>query len=187
MANLVTSVEIAGAEGFPSYLSPTQLEGLLSNTPGSNGHCPEDLSFIVLTQDPGYDGSPLVGSLLAEEKEVEGFAFDYYDGVSVHPDHSDNGVVKGLLDTARIVGGDKPSLLRTSDPELDEVYGTMSDVSIKVGDFYIHGFGFFDKYGLPLFDGAEGKFDLAVKYVADLPQTLVEEPQTPTKAPELPQ
>jgi hypothetical protein len=193
MANLVTNVKIASDEDFSEQVDLGGLETFMNDSFGTRGMqlvpgylspgsptYPSDMSFLVLTQTGNQKDSPFAGVLLAESKTVDGFSFDYYDKVAVAPEYRNNGAMKEMVGTARALSGEDfkipPGVLRTSDPELNETYGKMSDTSVKIGDFYIHGFGFLDDEKNSLFNGAEKKFELAAEYVAALPQTLVEKP-----------
>jgi len=192
MKKLVQKVEIANYGKFPELLDLGELEGFLNNSFGTRGmelvdgyfnkdspNYPSDVSFLVLTRDEVQDGKPLAGILIAETKQVGGFNFDYYNKIAVHPYYRNNGVMKDLLQIARTIGDQDcqipPSILRTSDPETSETYKTLSDKVVQIGDYHIHGFGFF-RNGNALFDGAQEKFEFAANYVAALPKTIVNKP-----------
>jgi len=189
LTSLTYDVKVTIDGKFPDTISSDGIEGFLNNAfatrglsiiPGHlNSDSPNyqpDLSFLVLAQNGNHDGSSIVGALLAEAKEIDGFKFDYYDKIAVAPEYRNNGVMKAMIGIAKNVGDEKgndsPAVLRTSDPDLDKVYGAMSDISIKVGNFYVHGFGFYND-GIPLIDDALWEFQLAAHYVAILPETIV--------------
>jgi len=194
MEGLVQYVGIAVDGDFPEDLDLGELETLLNDSFGIRGmelvqgyfkkgspNYPSDVSFLVLTQDTGQEGNPYVGILLAETKEAEGIRFDYYDKIAVHPAYQGKGVMPELLKTARMVEDPDSeiqlALLRTSDSEISQKYSALSDKVVPIGNYYVHGFGFFDKEtGNPLFEGAQEKFESTANYVAALPPTIVKKP-----------
>jgi len=178
-------VHVAFDGKLPKYFNPKGLEAFLNNGVISNGvglgpdhFIPDssysDVSFLVLGQNGSNGNSSYAGALVAKSKEFNGFNFDYYDKVAVAPEYLENGVMKDMLGFAREVGNKDfevpPALSLTDNPIVDKVYGTISDVSTKIGDIYVHGFGFFGLDGVPLLENALGKFQLAAHYVVDLPQ-----------------
>ena len=88
-----------------------------------------------------------------------------------------NGLMLKTIILAREISDGKevlPAVLRTSDPYLDKKYSKVSDVRIVIGKYYIHGFGFVDKYKkLELFENAKKKFVIAASYVAEKSPTVV--------------
>lgn len=141
---------------------------------------PKNLSFLILARDEKEKN--LVGGLIATKEAINNFEFAYYDKIFVIPDYRGNGVMKGIIDFARIEMDNKkilPSMLRTTDFGLHQEYSKMSDrwAQKKGGAqnirFYVHGFGFLDKTRKELFEGAEKKFELAANYVANKPATAV--------------
>jgi len=190
-AGIQYDVKVVSDGKFLGNFNPEGIEKFLNNGVVSNGvglgsnhlnrnssEVNSDISFLVFGQNGTNGNSSYVGALVSKSKEIDGFGFEYYDTVAVAPEYVDNDVMKEMLGFARLVGnmvGEVPPALSITDnPVVDKVYGTMSDVSMKIGDVYVHGFGFFDnETRKPLFDGAEEKFELAATYVAALPQTLV--------------
>ena len=190
MKKLISTIEIVDNGKFSGYLDLGELEKLLNDSFGvrdmelvrgyfdkNSPSYPSGVSFLVLTQDIAQEGSPLAGILLAETKGIHGFNFDYYDKIAVHPDYQKDGVMTNLVQIARNIGDQDgqipPALLRTSDAEISKSYDKLSDVVVKMGDYYIHGYGFFNDDGNPLLDDVLGKFQSAAKYAAALPATLV--------------
>jgi len=195
--NIQYEVQAAFDGKLPEYFNPKGLEAFLNNGVVSNGivlrpdhlnpdssNFNSDVSFLVLGQKVRNGNSSYAGTLVAKSKEFNGFNFDYYDNVAVAPEYWENDVMKDMLGFAREVGNQDfevpPALSLTDNPIVDKVYGTISDVSTKIGDIYVHGFGFYDNDGKPLFDNAMWEFQLVAHYFADLSQT-------PINAPELPQ
>ncbi len=162
MKKLISTIEIVDNGKFSGYLDLGELEKLLNDSFGvrdmelvrgyfdkNSPSYPSGVSFLVLTQDIAQEGSPLAGILLAETKGIHGFNFDYYDKIAVHPDYQKNGVMTNLVQIARNIGDQDgqipPALLRTSDAEISKSYDKLSDVVVKMGDYYIHGYGFFNE------------------------------------------
>jgi len=189
-AGIQYDVKVVSDGKFLGNFNPKGIEDFLNNGVVSNGvglgsnhlnrnssEVNSDISFLVFGQNGINGNSSYAGALVSKSKEFNGFNFDYYDNVAVAPEYWENGVMKDLLGFAREVGNQvfevPPALSLTDNPIVDKVYGTISDVSTKIGDIYVHGFGFFGNDGVPLLENALEKFQLAAHYVAALPQTLV--------------
>lgn len=130
--------------------------------------------FLAHSEDAGV----LIGTY---ETAETGFEFVYYDKIAVAPLYQGNGVMKSMIRKSRkeITGNSEndgsilPSILRTSDEKVSKKYESSSDICIKVGEYYIHGFGFLDKHKRPLFEDAAQKFNEAAYLVAAKPPTVV--------------
>lgn len=191
MEKLEPLIELANSGEFPKQLDIGDLTDFLNISFGTRNmelhseyfninspQHPKNLSFLVsvMGQNDFY-----MGILIAEEKEYEGFSFNYYDKIAVHPDFENNGIMSNLIKSARLMGNKsydvQPSILRTSDLEISQKYAKLSDKHGVFGDYYVHGFGFFDKEtGNPLIENAQEKFHLIAEYVAALPETFIKKP-----------
>jgi len=189
-AGIQYDVKVASDGKFLGNFNPEGIEKFLNNGVASNGvglgsnhlnrnssEVNSDISFLVFGQIGTNGNSSYAGALVSKSKEIDGFGFEYYDTVSVAPEYVDNDVMKELLGFARLVGNQDcevpPALSLTDNPIVDKVYGKISDISIKIGDVYVHGFGFYDNDGKPLLDIAMWEFQSAAHYVASLPETQV--------------
>lgn len=188
MTILEPQVNLVEHGKFPEHMDLNELEALLNHSFGTRkleldkGYLnkdstayPTDLSFLVSVKGKEDE---YIGILISQDKEIEGFEFNYYDKIAVHPNYQNNGVMTDLIQTA-LAMGDKncniqPSLLRTSDSDISQKYEKLSDNVTEIGGYFVHGFGFFDKdKGNPLIENAQEKFETAAKYVAALPQTII--------------
>lgn len=157
-----------------------------SNGQEPNPYYPENLSafgFAVNNASP----KKLIATIIASDIEVKGKKIRYINKYAVDPPYQGNGVGKNLFEVIEeSAKEDKmPIILRTSDPVLDAMYWKSSDISTKIGDYYIHGYGFIKvrrfKFGKKLFkkiigekfEGAKGLFDEAAGQVAKVSATVV--------------
>lgn len=179
---------------FPEELPPSELEKKMNQSFKTRGmevlhgyfvegtpYYPQNLSFFVYARKGWLKG--LASGLIATEEKYEDgngtFIFTYYDKIFVTPPHRGNGLMADMIKVARMSHksssqGPLPALLRTSDFELNEAYEKLSDMGTKLGEFYIHGFGFLDKgTETELFEGAKDKFYAAANYIASKKRTVV--------------
>lgn len=174
---LNTSFGVRNLRVVEGYLSP-DLDSTLCHLVRAERHGSKVLGipfpFSVHPEGAGV----LIGTY---ETTETGFEFVYYDKIAVAPPYQGNGVMKSLIRKSReeITGNAEndgrlmPSILRTSDEKISKRYESSSDISVKVGSYYIHGFGFLDKYKNPLFEYAVKKFNEAAYFVAAKPPTVV--------------
>ena len=175
---------------FPLQPPKKELEMILQDAFGTWGkrvidgyfiegseYSPQNLAFFVVPYHQKGTERVWVGSLIATDEEIEGFKFTYYDKIGVIKAYQGNGLMRKMIRVAREVRNGKevkPSILRASEKRLDEEYAKESDIRAEVDSFYAHGFRFLNKEsGLELFEGAKQKFDVAAKYVASKPRTIV--------------
>lgn len=141
---------------------------------------PSHLSFFYFAADPSINPATdkeLVGILIATVGQKDDFAFTVYDKIGVIPEKWKNGIMPTMVAKSRMVSNGKqilPAVLRTSSQEAHEKYLKLSDALVKIGDYWVHGFGFMKKGGEgELFSGAGQRFQVAADYVAKKPSTLV--------------
>ena len=143
--------------------------------PGSPEY-PQRLEFVV-GATKSIKEEPLAGALVATLEKVGNIEFIYYDKIGVASPHQDNGVMGRLLAYAAEAGANRGifiAALRTTIPKAHERYNSKSDISTKIGEYNIHGFGFVDKEtGKEKFAGAIKQFREIARYIASLPPTTV--------------
>lgn len=153
---------------------------------------PENLAIFGFATIENYS-KRLIASIIATNLDVNGRKVEYISKYAVDPAFQGNHVGKTLFDAIRKNAEEEriPVILRTSDPALDKMYGKASDISVKVDDFYMHGFGFMKTrksiktwYRKTIigekFNGAENLFYEAAKQVAKIVKTAV-----PMKSPQI--
>ena len=158
------SFAVRGMEVVDGYFDP------------KSGEHPRNLAYFIISYNVQND--KLIRVLIAAKEKLsngedENFEFIYYDKIFVVPENQKNGIGNRMVSLAREVSDGNsilPSLLRTSDPEISEYYGELSDIVIKINGYFIHGFGFPED---PLFKNADDMFKLAANYIASKPATAV--------------
>ena len=191
------SVNLATVNGnngwFPPEVNLGELEKLVQESFATIGRmvvheyfiqgaelAPKDISFLVL----GHETSTgqLASGLIAREYEFQGIRFMCYDKIFVAPEKMGNGLAGDMISAAMDEGkkrGIPVGVLRTSSERNDGIYGRYSDIdSLKIGDYFMHGFGFLDKSsGIELYDGAKSIFPMLARHVAEKPQTTIPIPK----------
>lgn len=121
----------------------------------------------------------VVGSIIVERENTGDFEFNYYNKVFVVKELWGNGLAGRMLramNEAKI-----PGILKTSDPKNNAIYSRYSDVSIKIGPYYFHGFGFVNKRRKEEeFLGARSKFYAAARHIIETKPVTVHPVQNGT-------